>query len=248
MARRTVFTLLAITLVMAVLACQVSINPAGYEVVSGAGNVATEERPIRGVQRVAVNNQGNVIIQLGDQEKLVIEAEENLLPYLTSDVQGGELQLGTQANVNLRNNQPIRYYLTVKSLEGLTINSSGNINAPELQAKKFEIEVNSSGNTIVEALIADQLSLKIHSSGNVTILAGEIDKQNIDITSSGEYYAQNVQTKRADIRVSSSGNANIRVSDSLDATLSSSGNVRYVGNPQLDVNQTSSGKVVKIGN
>lgn len=248
MSRLYTVGIILVCLALASLACQVSVNPGNFQTVAGSGNLVAEEREVSGVNRVAVNNQGNLEITIGAEEKLVIEAEDNLLQYITSEVRGGELRLATQSNINLRNKQPIRYLLTVKSLDGLTINSSGNINAPELQAKKFKIDVNSSGDTIIQSLIADQLDLSISSSGDVTILGGDINEQNITISSSGSYYAQNVTTQRATVKISSSGNANIRVSDYLKVDLTSSGDVKYIGDPRMDINESSSGKAQKIGN
>lgn len=241
-----VLTILVI-LGMASLACGVTINLPGSQVVRGSGDVKTEQRAISGVKRVTVANQGDLTIEIGEEEKLLIEAEDNLLPYLLSEVQGSELKLGTQNNTNIQSTRPIRYYLTVKTLERLEVNSSGSISAPELNVDDFSIDVSSSGDIYIEALYADRLEIDISSSGNITIATGMLGYQDISISSSGNYDAREIDALNARVKISSSGSARIWVRDELDVNISSSGNVYYRGDPRLNVRNTSSGEVIKTG-
>jgi hypothetical protein len=228
------------------LACQaVSIGGVNLGSTRGSGTVVEENRPISGVKTVEVANQGNLIIQIGVEESLVIEAEDNLMDSITSDVRSGRLTLGTKSGVNLRNTEPINYYLTVPGLQGLSVSSSGDIDAPALEAERFEIRVSSSGDINIEELIARQLEVDITSSGDVTINAGVVEDQDVRISSSGNYDASRVDSRQVKVRLSSSGDAVVRVEEQLDATLSSSGNLYYIGDPQVAARVTSSGDVIQ---
>lgn len=228
------------------LACQlVTFSVGDRESVRGSGTVTEETRTVNGIKAVEVGNQGNLYIELGDTESLVIEAEDNLIDYITSDVRNGTLRIGTKAGLNIRNSKPINYYLTVISLEGLSAYSSGDIDAPSLEADRFTIDVNSSGDITLEALNANRLDVEISSSGNIRINDGEVATQDIRISSSGNYDALDLESQEADVRLSSSGNANINVQDRLGANLSSSGNVNYVGSPDVTSRESSSGKVIE---
>lgn len=240
-------SMLSIILVLSLssLACSVTINRGESNQVTGSGNVIQEERQLSGVTSVRVANQGDLQIELGDQEKLVIEAEDNLMDYIQSDVRGGTLTLDTQNLVNLNNMKPIRYLLTVKSLDGAGISSSGSISAPVLQSDSFSIESSSSGDIYLEGLTAGSLSARLSSSGDVTIGSGMVGKQTVRISSSGNYDAQSMQSQEAEIQISSSGNASVAVSEALNGRISSSGNVYYWGEPQVNVSTSSSGEVIK---
>ena len=145
------------------------------------------------------------------------------------------------------NTKPIRYYLTVTELESLTTTTSGNIEAPKLEAEHFSIRVKSSGDVQVEALYADHLEVVMSSSGNVTITDGEVEEQDITISSSGDYNARELECQRAKVKLSSSGNATLYVVDKLEADLSSSGDVYYTGDPIVATTPTSStGRVKRI--
>jgi hypothetical protein len=228
------------------LACEIfSVTIGNRDSIRGSGPVVQETRPVSGINAVEVGNQGNLFIEIGDSESLVIEAEENLIGYLTSDVQNGTLVLKTQPGVNIQNREPINYYLTVIALSGLATYSSGDIEAPAIEADRFRIDVSSSGDVSLDALFADQLKVDISSSGSVRISGGEVVSQEIDISSSGSYEAEDIDSQQAVVRISSSGNADIQVQDTLVANLSSSGNVNYVGDPHVTARESSSGRVIQ---
>ncbi len=228
------------------LACQaVSLGGVNLGSNRGSGTVVEESRPVSGIVSVEVENQGNLIIQIGAEESLVIEAEDNLMDSITSDVRSGRLTLGTISGVNLRTTKPINYYLTVPGLQGLSVSSSGDIDAPALEAERFEIRVSSSGDIHIEELIADRLEVDITSSGDVTIDAGVVEDQDVRISSSGNYDASEMDSQQVKASLSSSGDAVVRVGQKLDATLSSSGNLYYIGNPQVAARESSSGEVIQ---
>ena len=213
------------------------------DAVLGSGDVERQDRPIDGVRVVVVENQGDLFIAIGEQESLIIEAENNLLELLEAEVRGGTLHLRTRGGLRIRPTEPIHYYLTVPALESLRVLSAGSIEAPSLRADHFEVRVSSSGNIHIEELVADFLEIKINSSGSLTIDSGRVDEQELTLNSSGKYDARNVESKRATARLSSSGSARIRVSDEVEARLTSSGNLSVIGDPEVHKRESSSGRV-----
>ena len=267
---KKIFPILSAMFVIALLslACQISTSniDLGIDSVRGSGEVVEEQRPVSGIKSVRLANQGDVFIELGEEETLVIEAEDNLLEYITSEMNGSQLVLRTRPGVNLRNSAPIRYYLTVTELEELSVSSSGDIDAPRFETTDFRIEVSSSGDVKLDELdverlrvnisssgdvaignlYAEEIDLNISSSGSLNVLGGQVDEQEITISSSGDYSARDLASRVANVRISSSGSATLRVSDRIDASLSSSGDLYYLGSPSLNARQTSSGEVIQI--
>lgn len=262
---------ISLTLVSAIIfAAQGCVGLEGsfmnHRSVRGSGTVTSKDRPIENIDAVKLATIGTLHIKIGDTESLEIEAEDNLLDYIETDVYRGELVIDTR-NVSLRTRRPVNYYLTVKELNSIKISSSGDIEAPDLQADKFTIAISSSGHLNMGNLDAERVRVKISSSGdlsidelharsievgisssgNIRIQGGEVEDQDISISSSGDYRARDLESREAEVRISSSGNAIIRVSDYLGAYLSSSGDVNYIGNPELDTKETSSGDVRKVG-
>ncbi len=265
--RHTSLLTILIPATLLLTACKMADLQLYGRAVRGSGNVIEETRAVNGVSGVNLATIGHLIIEVGDTESLRIEAEDNLLEYLETEVFNGELRIQTQSNLNMRTTQPVNYYLTVTDLDRISIFSSGDIQAPHLQAERFSITVASSGNlkmgdlkadaldvqifssgdVTVGALNANTLEINISSSGNLHIAGGEVKTQNITINSSGKYTAQDLASEEAQVRINSSGSATIRVRNHLNAQLKSSGDLRYFGNPAVDAMTNSSGDVIQMG-
>ena len=266
MKNRTFLLLIGLMLVFAVLACNtINVNLVG-ETVRGAGTVIEEGREIGNISGVELATVGTLHITSGTGESLRIEAEDNLLDYIQTNVRAGKLVIETREGINLRPTKPINYDLTVDRLNSIEISSSGDVEAGSLQSGSFSIDINSSGNlslssldctslkvdisssgnVAVDDLKADSISVKVSSSGNLEILGGQVQQQSITISSSGEYRARDLASAEAEANLSSSGTATIRVSERLSGRLTSSGDIRYIGDPEVNVSTTSSGKAVQI--
>jgi len=254
---------------VSLLACQIVSLPRGSlgNTIRGSGRVAEEERAVSDFRGVELATLGTLHIEVGERESLRIEAEDNLLPYLKSEVRGETLTIEVQSGTNLRTTRPVHYYVTVVDLDSIALSSSGDAEAPDLESKlftvrvsssgglqmgdlscdTFRVEISSSGDVSVGQLDGQRLEAELRSSGDLTIAGGQIEWQEIQISSSGSYAARDLQSEEADMRLSSSGSATISVAERLTAHLSSSGNLRYAGNPRADVTTTSSGNVIHIG-
>jgi hypothetical protein len=268
MNKRIIYATSILLMVFSTLACEVIFSGIGgsTETIRGSGNMSEESRSVSGISDVELAMQGNLSIEIGNTEALRIEAEDNLLEYIQTDVSAGRLVIETQSGINLRNAEPINYFLTVTGLDSIRISSSGDIQAPDLQADRFSITISSSGDLsmgdldctslsvessssgilTMGGLTAETIDVRISSSGNVEIDGGQVQQQDITITSSGEYRAEDLASVEAKVSLTSSGAARIRVSDQLSGRLSSSGNLYYIGNPKLSVSTTSSGRTVQV--
>jgi len=257
-----------IVVILSMLACSVSVNGNLVgEAIRGSGNVVEESRSLGNVSGVELSMQGTLYITMGTSQSFRVEAEDNLLEYVQTDVRGGRLVIDNPQRVNLLNTEPINFYLTLQELDtveisssgdvevqgdiqsdsfAITISSSGSLSLGELDCSSLRVEISSSGDVIISDLLADTASVRITSSGNIDILAGQVPRQDITISSSGEYNARDLASEQAEVTLTSSGKVTLRVSDRLRGRLSSSGDVYYIGNPDVNVNTSSSGRVIQI--
>lgn len=233
-----------VLLTLQLCACTIEGSPS---TIQGSGTLASEERQLSGVHGVTLSTFGDLTITIGNQESLQIEAEDNLLPYIETEVRSGVLTIRTKPNINVRPTRSVRFNLTAKRMDALTVTSNGNITAPALQADRFAATISSNGDILLAGLEADSLQVKISSNGNLTINGGEVKRQTVDLTSSGQYKAGAMRSQSADIRLSSNGGATIWVTGSLNARLSSSGNVSYYGRPAISAATPAGGRLVSLG-
>ena len=191
---------------------------------AGSGTVRSESRDVHGFTSVQVAGSGDAVIQQTGTESLTIEAEENLLPLITSEVSGGVLSLGTKPGASIDPTRPITYRVTMASLSGLSVSGSGSSSASDVKA----------GSLVVD----------ISGSGTVTV-TGTADAQQVRISGSGAYRGSQLPSRTATVQISGSGDADVNVRDTLDVQVSGSGTLRYTGNPQVSQSVAGSGKVIK---
>lgn len=235
----------------------------------GSGHVETETREIGRFDSINLAGIGEVIITQGEETTLVVEAEDNLLRYLQTEVRGDTLTLSLRQPgpmVSVWPTQPIKYYVTVTDLEAITITGSGDVTAESLDADQMELTVIGSGDLHLDALQSDDVGMTVAGSGNITVddlsarelmanvtgsgtcsLQGEAVEQAVRITGSGDYRADDLQSETARVTIAGSGSGYISVTDSLDVRITGSGDVRYSGSPQLSQTIIGSGDVVDLG-
>jgi hypothetical protein len=212
-------------------------------VIRGSGKLTTEKRDVHGFNEVHLSGSGNLTITRTGTESLTIEAEDNIIPYLETEVSGHHLTIGTRDNVSLQTTRPINYILTVKDLDALSLSGSGNITAsgvPDLA----EIHLSGSGNMFISGIDGDKLTARISGSGDLN-LAGKAGSQEVRISGSGNYRAEALESKAATLEVSGSGRAAINAAGNLDARISGSGYIEYAGDPTISQSITGSGRLRK---
>ena len=209
--------------------------------------MASEEREVSGFTAVDLGTVGTVFIELGERDSLRIEAEDNFMQYIETEVRDGVLHLETRAGVNILPTQPLFYYLTVEELDGIIVSGLGNVEAPEINTGRFSVSITGGGNIDMEKLEGDQLEVDISGLGDLNIDDGAVGEQSITISGGGNYKADEMASDKAQVDISGLGSATLWATDQLTVDISGGGSVRYVGNPSVDQNVSGLGRVERIG-
>jgi hypothetical protein len=189
-----------------------------------------------------------VIVEFGSEEALRVEAEDNLIGFIETQVRGRTLVIGLEGNVNLIPTEPIRIFVTAVNLDSVTVSGKGDIQVPEHETSDFEIVITGLGNFVLEELIADRLVVEIDGSGNVEIEGGEVAEQSVSIGGLGNYEGGDLQSQSARVDISGAGDATVWVTESLNADLSGIGNISYFGSPELELDRSGLGDINPLGN
>ena len=192
--------------------------------IRGSGNVISEPRTVSGFNAVKLNGTGQVVIEENGSESLVITADDNLLPYLTTEVTNNQLILGTKDNANLNPSKDIMYKIGVKDLNVMELGGSGSMEAKGINTPR----------------------LKVMLGGSGTISAsGMADEEEITLAGQGDYRGRDLKSKTATIDIMGSGDVVLNASDKLDANIMGSGSIKYVGDPAITKHVLGSGSIEK---
>ncbi|MDQ4143260.1 MAG: DUF2807 domain-containing protein [Actinomycetota bacterium] len=194
--------------------------PSGLVV--GSGRVINEAREVSDFDRVVLRGSGRLLIEQTGTESLSVEAEDNILPLVTSEVSGRVLELGLRPGSRIRSARPIVYRLTMKDLHGIEVSGSGDVSA--------------------SAVSTDRLAVRGSGSSDMTF-DGRADRLEVEISGSGTYNGERLESREATVDISGSGDATVAVSDRLQAAVSGSGNVTYLGEPVVTRRISGSGSI-----
>ncbi len=218
----------------------------GFTNVHPSRNIITEERELGSFNKVNASGMGEVDITQGDQIALTIEADEAVMPYLTSEIQGETLELGIEDGVSITGTATIKYHLTVTTLSGVTLSGLMEVHTGPLTSDNMELTISGSGNMDIETLTAQDLQVVISGMGEL-IIAGEITGQDIHISGMGEMRAGDLRSQIAEITVSGAGDITMWVSDSLDVHVSGAADINYYGSPQITQEISGAGSIHSLG-
>lgn len=226
-------------------ACQIPF----IDVIRGSGNLTTETREVSGFDQIRLDGAGRLFVTQGSTESLVIEAEDNIISELTSDVRENTLVLGFQDQpwqTTLIPTEIITYTLTVTDLTDITFNGAGDLTMDTLETSNLKLDINGAGQYNIAELMADSLSVEITGTGTISI-GGQVTTQTVNIDGAGNYQAEDLETTSTEITVNGLGNGTVWATDTLDLTINGAGNLYYFGNPSVTQDISGAGQIYNQG-
>ena len=223
--------------------------------IKGNDNITTEEvDDIDTFDKIYVEADYEVLITQDTVTKVSILADDNLIPYITIEVAGGELILTTANDRCLRSKNDIRVYVSSPLITRLEVEGSGDIFVNDitlndsLAENAFEVISEGSGNIDFSSVFCDELIIDLVGSGDIYF--SDVDVLNtIDVLSdgsgdiifqggigdvgiytvegSGNIEADRVELTEADVKNYGSGDIYVWAIEILFAETNASGNIYY---------------------
>ena len=213
--------------------------------VTGNGNVQTEERPVTEAFYEVRGSAGlDVYLTEGDSEKIVVEADENLLDIIETEIKDGKLIIRTDKNIGRSKSKKVHVTYTrlstIEASSGADVFSNSPVNADE-------ITLDASSGADLEVEVHAQKVYAESSSGADLKVSGTTKMLTAKASSGSDIKAGNLVTEDCDAKASSGADIVVHVTGQLDGKASSGGDIKYYGNPAA-VNKTDghSGSIRKM--
>ncbi len=217
--------------------------------VAGSGVVETETRQVSEFNSIAIEYPADITVRQGESELITIEAEDNLLPQLITEVRSGTLYLeNSERNWQERVNptKSVRVTITVVELNKIQFPTAGKMQVEGLETDSLAIFVSGAGKVTLTDLDAGNLDFTLSGAGNV-YADGVTQKLQLRISGLGKFNSEDLQSQDAEIRISGAGSATIWVVNELDANISGTGSINYYGTPTVSKSISGVGSVNKVG-
>jgi len=217
--------------------------------VPGSGIIESENREVSEFDAIDIRYPAQITIQQGNTESLTIEAEDNLLPQLSTEVSSGTLVIeNSESSVNKRvlPTKPVKITITVKSLKEINFPSAGQLTVNGLKSDSLALNLSGAGDITMNDLDLGSLEARLSGAGQVTV-QGKTDSVDVSISGAGDFRGENLAAQTASVRISGFGSITVRVEENLSATVSGFGSVTYYGSPNVTKNISGAGNISKGG-
>ena len=194
-------------LIVLFVGCVVVVAGCHLPGVRGNGQIKTEERQVGAFANLDTGGAFEIEWQNGSPA-VRITTDENLLPYVETNVSGDTLHLRTREH--LWPAHGIKVAISSPTRAGGKMRGAVKLTVKQLSGPIFALEARG----------ASQISLD-----------GSVDRLLVDMTGASQLAAAGLQAETAEISTTGAGDAEVAVTDTLKVVITGAGKVTYSGNP-----------------
>lgn len=218
-----------------------SCNPC----VKGSGHTKSETRILSNFTEVRSNGSYNIVLIEGNESKVTIHGDENILSHVKTNVNNGILEIETKGVRCIRHSEDIIIYVTTPVYSEIKLNGSGKISSQDtLHCENLTVKLSGSGEFSLK-VVSQNLTVKLSGSGTYNLF-GNTKALSVVISGSGDVNAFQLRSNTSNVSISGSGNCEVNSVDYLTISISGSGNVKYANQPIVNKTISGSGSVSHI--
>lgn len=186
----------------------------------GSGRLATESREVSDFSQIDVSSIFQVEVTAQEAFSVEVEADDNLLQFIKTEVRDGRLEISLEKSVKTSN--PMRIRISAPNIERVEASGASKVNLANL--RNSELTVDTSG------------ASKIN-------VAGETGKLVIDVSGASHIDAGNLSAATANIDASGASRVNVNVASELTADASGASRITYTGSAKVSKSTSGASSV-----
>lgn len=185
--------------------------------VTGSGERRAERREVAGFDRLLVEGAFRVEVACGAGPSVEIEADDNLLPLIRADVEGGRLRVHSERGMSTRSLPVLR------------------VTVPDLR----EIELPGASDFTLTGVNNESLTINVPGASKLRA-EGETGRLEVKLSGAGLIDAEGLRARRVKADCNGAGSISVHATETLDASVNGVGVINYSGDPAT-VNRTVGG-------
>jgi hypothetical protein len=211
---------------------------------TGSGNIITQKRQVGNFTGITASQSINVEVTMGAVTEVRVEADDNIMKHIVTDISGGVLKIKIEDMISLSNTH-VKVLVIVPGLKSISASSSASVKVLDVIKYNGKISFDASSSADIEAQVdAPEVSAEASSSGAVT-LSGRTKNFRAQASSSGHIKAAQLLSENTTASANSSGSIDVHASVTLNADASSGGDITYRGGAAVKKDESSGGSVEK---
>jgi hypothetical protein len=190
-------------LVLVLAGCNV-----GFTGIAGSGTPRSEVRPAAGATEVAVSGALSVDIGPGPEAKVDVSGDDNLVPLITTEMNGGRVEINSKKSI--RTKVPLVIRVSLPKLTGVSVSGASNAVVHDAKGDKLELVAKGASRLRVD---------------------GAVHELTLEVSGASDADLDQLAVERATATLSGSSEAQVAVSKALHANLGGASTLKYRGDP-----------------
>lgn len=197
------------------------------DAIVGSGHVRSETRRLGAFDRIEVSANLEADVKIGSAQSVVVEADDNILPKVRTEVSHGTLSAGLDGSISTTS--PIKLHITVPRLSGVTFEGSSEGQVTGIGGSQFDAHVSGASHLIASGSPA---RLLVEGSGSSETVFDGLRADSVQVDLSGDSQAEITGTSR-EAKFQAEGSSEISLTQmdggALTATLSGNSSLKTSG-------------------
>jgi Putative auto-transporter adhesin, head GIN domain len=202
----------------------------------------TRQENITGTTDITVNISGITTIEAGSEDKLVIEAEPDVLKAIVINRSGNKLTLESKG---FKTKKAVNFKFTVKNLVAYKHTGSGDSTLKSRKEPNLTLITAGSGALTLQDSAINNLKVELGGAGDIT-LKGSGATALFTLATGGTFDAKNFKAAKVTATLEGSGELLVHATETLTATLNGAGNISYKGKPKVKQTINGAGSIDAI--
>ncbi|TND07735.1 MAG: hypothetical protein FD123_3054 [Bacteroidetes bacterium] len=213
-------------------------------IVEGSGKIVSRERAISSFIKLHASFNGNIEITQSDEERVVVECDDNLQEYIDVNNMGRTLYITDGGGIRKAKYTHILVRVFLRQVDTIISSMHGNLYSANCitAQESLYLEINSHGNTSLQ-LKTPSFKCLARCQGDVE-LSGECGEASIKTMMQGDLHARKLLAGKITLKNMGEGKMEIFGKEQIMIRHMGQGSVHYYGPGQLkDVNMMGDGEI-----
>lgn len=231
-------------LLLLLVSCEGILN---LEIIGDGNSVSPVRRNLDAFSEIEFYDAFELEIRHSDQQEVFVQADSNLLRYITTEVDDQRLTIQRLPNYDLFPRQPIRVVVYTPDIKVIDVHGNGTVLVDSLNAATLELNIYSRATVVMKGLEVISLAILSNSGGTIQLDGGF---EHLLFRQAGSGHAELVgRAQEAQIIQEGSGivDAQTLVTDSTLVRLFGSGLIYFLSGDFSSVSIEGNGRVYFSG-
>ena len=213
-------------------------------VLTGSGNLKTENFPFSDFTQVEVSSAFEVKITQSDSYSVAVTVDDNLVEYIDVSQEGITLKIGFKT-ITMRGPATLKATITMPLIHGLYILEASECNISGFSTTDdIDIKIRQAGK-VTGDLKSGNVKLNLEEASSIQ-LDGSANDLIAEVNDASKMNLGNFAVKNAHLSLSDASTGTVKLDGRLDADLRGASNLFYVGEPTMGtINTLDASKINK---